>query len=108
MNFIKLKETMVRFFLIVVVSLCVDSANANNGLYLIGFGTESTLMGGADVAVAHDPTAINTNPAGLNQIRGKDLTTGLLFIHSPDNRHRDILGNDVSASNRSIVGVGFG
>ena len=45
------------------------SAPASNGLNLIGFGTESVLMGGADVAVARDTLALNTNPAGLARIR---------------------------------------
>jgi long-chain fatty acid transport protein len=38
---------------------------ASNGLTLIGTGTESVGMGGADVAVARDTTALSTNPAGL-------------------------------------------
>ncbi|PPK78234.1 hypothetical protein B0F87_101616 [Methylobacter tundripaludum] len=46
-------------------------AFATNGINLIGFGTESTLMGGADIAVARDTSALNTNPAGLTQIHGQ-------------------------------------
>ncbi len=38
-----------------------------------GYGTESTLMGGADIAVARDSFAVNTNPAGLTQLKGKAL-----------------------------------
>jgi long-chain fatty acid transport protein len=45
--------------------------NATNGILLIGYGAESTLMGGADTAVARDTSALNTNPAGLVQIKGK-------------------------------------
>jgi hypothetical protein len=46
-------------------------AFATNGINLIGFETESTLMGGADIAVARDASALNTNPAGLTQIHGQ-------------------------------------
>ena len=35
---------------------------AGNGLSLIGFGSESVAMGGADAVVARDTTALNTNP----------------------------------------------
>jgi long-chain fatty acid transport protein len=33
-------------------------------LSLIGFGSESVAMGGADAVVARDTTALNTNPGG--------------------------------------------
>ena len=39
-------------------------AMATKGINIIGFGTESTLMGGADTPVARDTSALNTNPAG--------------------------------------------
>ena len=45
-------------------------ATATNGINLIGFGAESTLMGGADTAVARDTSALNTNPASLAKIQG--------------------------------------
>lgn len=48
-------------------------ACAGNGLNPIGFGLESNAMAGADLAVARDAFALNTNPAGLAQIRGLDL-----------------------------------
>lgn len=48
-----------------------DPAFATNGINLIGFGAESTLMAGADIAVARDTSALNTNPVGLTQIRGQ-------------------------------------
>ncbi len=39
-------------------------AMATNGINIIGFGAESTLMGGANTPVARDMSAINTNHAG--------------------------------------------
>lgn len=67
---------------------------ATNGLNLIGFGTESISMGGADLAVARDTTALNTNPSGLTQItqREFDLFFGGLLPLSVV--HRDMLGNE--------------
>ena len=52
-------------FILFVYAISFPSL-ANNGLNLVGFGSESLNMGGADVAVARDTTALNTNPAGLS------------------------------------------
>jgi long-chain fatty acid transport protein len=84
------------------------SATANNGLNLTGYGAESSAMGGADVAVARDSLAINTNPAGLGQIRGKAFD----FYVSPFldwNGHADQYGNDATVSQRAgaILGAGY-
>ena len=39
-------------------------AMATNGINIIGFGGESTLMVGADTPIARDTSALNINPAG--------------------------------------------
>ena len=55
-------------------TLCLLPLAATAGsLTNAGYGTESTLMGGADIAVARDSFAINTNPAGLVQLTDKAL-----------------------------------
>lgn len=59
-----LARLAVALFAIALPTACL----ATNGLSLIGFGTESVAMGGADTAVARDTTALNTNPAGLTQL----------------------------------------
>lgn len=88
---------------IIVILFDAGYAMANNGLNLIGFGAESVAMGGADLAVARDSSALNTNPAGLTQIvsRQVDIHTAVAF--PLDVRHQDILGNDTEVSNRHIV-----
>ena len=75
-------------------------ALATNGINLIGFGAESSLMAGADVAVARDTSALNTNPAGLTQIRGQALDVFGSALRTFDLVHKDGLGNEVHASNR--------
>ena len=81
---------------------------ATNGLNLIGFGTESNAMAGADTAVARDTTALNTNPAGLTQLTGTalDVYSGLAF--ALDVGHQDGFGNDREVSNTVIGLGGFG
>lgn len=88
-------------------ALLLSPAWATNGFNLIGFGAESTLMAGADVAVARDTSALNTNPAGLAQIDGR-LADGFgSVLRTFDLVHHDGFGNDKHASNRyTLLGGG--
>jgi long-chain fatty acid transport protein len=81
-------------------------AHATNGINLIGFGAESTLMGGADVAVARDTSALNTNPAGLTQIKAPLLDMFGSVLRTTDLVHKDPR-NEEHASNRyTLLGGG--
>lgn len=81
---------------------------ANNGLLFIGFGSESLGMGGADVAVARDTTALNSNPAGLAQTRRVAMDAYGTLTYAVDVRHRDALGNDLGVSDRFTPTLGIG
>lgn len=82
---------------------------ASNGLNLIGYGAESVAMGGADVAVAGDTLALNTNPAGISRLGPRALDIHNALAHALDVSHADGFGNDQSVSNRFIplAGVGY-
>ncbi|WP_318840542.1 OmpP1/FadL family transporter [Methyloradius palustris] len=84
-------------------------AHATNGINLIGFGGESTLMAGADVAVARDTSALNTNPAGLAQIKGQRFNGFGSVLRTLDLSHQDQFGNNENASNRytALGGGGY-
>jgi long-chain fatty acid transport protein len=99
---------MKRYRLVLLSAWLPLTAWSGNGLNLIGFGTESVLMGGADVAVARDTTALNTNPAGLTSLgkRAADVFGGIAY--GSDVRHLDSFGNDRNVSNRVIPIGGFG
>ncbi|HWH74431.1 MAG TPA: outer membrane protein transport protein [Methylibium sp.] len=90
-----------------LAALAADPAGANNGLNLIGFGTESVGMGGADLAVARDTTALNTNPAGIARLRAPALD---VFVEAANSRqrHADAFGNDTGVTNEFIGLGGFG
>ncbi|VAW76725.1 hypothetical protein MNBD_GAMMA15-168 [hydrothermal vent metagenome] len=75
-------------------------AVATNGLNQIGFGPESIGMGGADLAVARDTSALNTNPAGLTQIKGARLDMNLAVADTGSIRHKDEFGNDSNNANK--------
>lgn len=94
--------------LLALLSLLPCLALAGNGLNLIGFGTESIGLGGADTAVARDTTALNTNPAGLSRLARPRLDIYNAIAYALDVGHRDALGNDVEVSNRFIALGGAG
>jgi long-chain fatty acid transport protein len=64
-------------------------SQATNGLNLIGSGGISSALAGADTAVATDFTAMNTNPAGMTQIRGESAGFSLSVLRA-EVTHRDI------------------
>lgn len=82
-------------------------AMATNGILLIGYGAESTLMGGADTAVARDTSALNTNPAGLAQIKGRLFDGYGSLLRTTRLEHVDAL-NDQHADNRYTFLAGGG
>lgn len=67
---------------------------------MIGFGAESVAMGGADIAVARDTSAMNTNPAGISRIPGSALDGNAAVAYPLSVAHRDRFGNDLEVSNR--------
>lgn len=106
----------MRFFALsrstVIVLLALTSPVwASNGLNLIGFGAESYIMGGADLAVARDTTAMNTNPAGLSQIDNRRLDLYFALGFPLDGfRHQDMFGNDarISSPPAKLANFGYG
>ena len=91
------------------LALFAGASHATNGINLIGFGAESTLMAGADIAVARDTSALNTNPAGLTQIHNKHFDTYGSLLRITDLSHEDQFGNDRHASNlyTGLGGMGY-
>lgn len=92
-----------------LLSLFAGASHATNGINLIGFGAESTLMAGADIAVARDTSALNTNPAGLTQIDNKHFDVYGSLLRITDLSHEDQFGNDRHASNlyTGLGGMGY-
>lgn len=82
--------------------------HAANGLNLIGVSAESIGMGGADLAVARDTLALNSNPAGLTQAATQRLDLASSVAYAINIRHRDNLGNDTEISNKYVAAGSFG
>lgn len=68
-------------------------AAAINGMYLTGYGFESTMLGSADVAVARDPFAANNNPAGLPQVVHKAFEFHIAVNDALNITHDDAYNN---------------
>lgn len=83
-------------------------AHAGHGLNLVGYGVESVAMAGADTAVARDTSALNTNPAGLAQLRRPAFDGYATTAIALDVGHADALGNDQGVRNDVIPVAGFG
>lgn len=98
---------VIRALVAGLVSALSLPALATNGINLIGYGAESTLMGGADTAVARDTSALNTNPAGLVQIKGKLFDGYGSLLRTTDLAHEDAR-NDQHADNRYTLLAGGG
>jgi long-chain fatty acid transport protein len=94
-------------FQVLVGLSCCTQTWAGNGINLIGFGTESVGMGGADIAVARDTTALNTNPAGLTQLRGAAFDGYISNAFALDVAHADRFGNDRKVDN-DVISIGGG
>ncbi len=94
-----LKLSAIRLATALALAITGSAAHATNGINLIGFGAESSLMAGADVAVARDTSALNTNPAGLTQIKAPLLDMFGSILRTTDLTHVDPR-NEEHASNR--------
>lgn len=97
-----------RWGLGVAAALLSLAAQAGNGLNDVGYGSESAGMAGADLAIARDTTALNTNPAGLTQIQGQIVDVLLEPYAYLRTRHKDEAGNGSGPDNGAGAAMGGG
>ena len=63
-----------------VGTLAAAPAGATNGMDMIGYGTRSIGMGGADVAVAGDAGNVSGNPAAVSEATPSSANIGLTLL----------------------------
>ena len=79
------------------------AARAGNGLNPLGSGLESSAMAGADLGVARDPLALNTNPAGLTQLmKGTTVELHVAALSFSGTEHDDQFGETKGLTNEII------
>jgi long-chain fatty acid transport protein len=88
-----LEKRLVSIFLAGFSVIAAQTAQAANGMNMIGYGARSTAMAGADLAITDEPAAMNINPAGLGWCERPEFDFGVSFMN-PSIRHTDQLGND--------------
>ncbi|MGQ0700736.1 MAG: OmpP1/FadL family transporter [Panacagrimonas sp.] len=81
-------------FTAAILVASTQAALAGHGLNVIGAGTESMGMAGADAAVSRDTAAVNLNPAGLTQLARRATDVTLEPFHTGRLGHSDSFGND--------------
>lgn len=86
-----------------LAAVIAPSAFAGHGLNVIGAGTESLGMAGADIAVSRDTAAVNLNPAGLTQLKASAFDVAIEPFHTGQLGHSDAFGN-----NRNENDIPFG
>jgi long-chain fatty acid transport protein len=101
------KRSAASILTLITLSYCCIAV-AGNGLNLISSGVESVTLGGADVAVSRNASAVSTNPAGLIQISGGRLDLDSSMAFALDVGHRDQLGNDLQFENNPLKYAEFG
>ncbi|OEU72524.1 MAG: hypothetical protein BA874_10785 [Desulfuromonadales bacterium C00003068] len=95
-----LKGTVYLFYAIVLIAIMLpQSLMATNGMNMIGYGAISSGMGGADLALVDNVTAMNINPAGLASCCGPQISIGDTIMQSR-NHHQDHHGNDTQAEKK--------
>ncbi|MES2684304.1 MAG: outer membrane protein transport protein [Pseudomonadota bacterium] len=77
-----------------LLTLATSQAWAGRALLLNAISGEALAMGGADVAVVGNTTAINVNPAGLTQIDSGGWDVYAEPYNAFGFEHKDSLGND--------------
>ena len=78
-SYLALKNRLAAFLLLAVV-LAAFPVYATNGMNLIGYGAVSSGMGGADLAVVDNSSAMNINPAGICGCGGPQLIIGASLL----------------------------
>lgn len=80
-------------FNIIFFLLICPCVYASNCLEPIGWGARAAGRGGVEVGIANDADALNSNPAGITQIKGKQLDIGI-GIFSPKIRFKNRYGKE--------------
>ena len=77
---------------------CSSVAWATNGMNMIGYGAVSSGMGGADLAVVDNASAMNINPSGICSCEGPQFSLGVSAL-MPKIHHQD-MANDLDAKDQ--------
>jgi long-chain fatty acid transport protein len=89
-------KKILSIFTVLLLTIPFVVNGQTNGTNMIGYGTKSVAMGGADVAWIWDINALNINPAGI-VFSESDMLGVHLGLMIAKGSHSDMFGNDISA-----------
>ena len=97
------KLTILSMFIILTLSLF-----STNGMNMIGYGPRSSAMGGISLGLNGDINSINTNPAGISNIQGKQLKLGLGLLIPTVNFKNDLNDKEAESSIFMLPNAAYG
>ena len=74
MLIMRTKIFIISLLLVLCLNFAVMAAKYAGEAFMLGVGARSLALGGATIAGGFDGTAPYWNPAGMNQLEGKQLT----------------------------------
>jgi long-chain fatty acid transport protein len=87
-----LRRLVASFLVLHVAVLGLAASGETAGFRITAHGAKAMGMEGAFAAQADDPSAVYYNPAGITQIEGTQIQTGLTFIHAPGTEYEPFPG----------------
>jgi long-chain fatty acid transport protein len=105
MRFVPRHAAALAVTLLLVVSAA--PARATNGMYLAGYGSQSAGRGGANLGVADNALGLQSNPAGIMHIRGRELDVDLQLLAPSLQYGGDPLGNKIDGESKVFAMPGI-
>jgi long-chain fatty acid transport protein len=94
------QRTLILLAALLLAALALPPpALATNGLFLVGYGAETTGRAGANLAVSDRTLALNSNPAGLSQLQGRHYSMNLSIL-APTLESGNAINSSVDAEDR--------
>lgn len=83
-----------------LMALVAAPAMATNGMYLAGYGSQAAGRGGANLGVADNALGLQSNPAGIMHVQGRELDLDAQFLAPSLEYGGDPFGNALDGKSR--------
>lgn len=93
-------RSLILFAALLLAALAIPPpALATNGMFLVGYGAETTGRAGANLAVSDRTLALSANPAGLSQLQGRHYSVNLSLL-APELESGNAINGSVQGEDR--------
>lgn len=101
-----MKKSLTLFFVVTAMLMLVAGPAAAGGFRIPEAGAKAMGFGNAFVGLADDPSAVQFNPAGITQLEGNWIQTGVTAV-STQNDYTDLGGTKTSAEDGNFFPPSF-